>query len=117
MWRRRQMGERGSECSYYFRAGRPWHAFQLRCCCRRPHSLAEDSSRSPFYLPPLCSRPAGEAAEVLPQQLLRTYITYAKQTCRPKLQAADYDKVASVSSTAAATAEPLLRPPLMGTKP
>lgn len=33
---------------------------------------------------------------MLPQQMLRKYITYAKQTCRPKLQTADYDKVAQV---------------------
>ncbi|GAB4814991.1 hypothetical protein N2152v2_002037 [Parachlorella kessleri] len=34
--------------------------------------------------------------DVLPQELLRKYITYAKQTCRPRLQMADYDKVAQV---------------------
>lgn len=49
----------------------------------------------------LCSgeAPAPENADpdILPQALLRKYITYAKQTCRPKLQAADYDKVAQVS--------------------
>lgn len=28
--------------------------------------------------------------------MLRKYITYAKQTCRPKLQAGDYDKIAAV---------------------
>ena len=28
--------------------------------------------------------------------MLRKYITYAKQTCRPKLQNADYDKIATV---------------------
>jgi hypothetical protein len=28
--------------------------------------------------------------------MLRKYITYAKQTCRPRLQTADYDKVARV---------------------
>jgi DNA replication licensing factor MCM2 len=39
---------------------------------------------------------AGSDADVLPQQMLRKYITYAKQTCRPKLQAADYDKIAKV---------------------
>ena len=35
--------------------------------------------------------------DVLPQELLRKYITYAKMTCRPRLQMADYDKVAQVS--------------------
>jgi DNA replicative helicase MCM subunit Mcm2 (Cdc46/Mcm family) len=34
--------------------------------------------------------------DILPQELLRKYITYAKQTCQPKLQMADYDKVAAV---------------------
>lgn len=35
-------------------------------------------------------------AGMLSQQMLRKYITYAKQTCRPKLQSADYDKIAQV---------------------
>ena len=34
--------------------------------------------------------------DLLSQDTLRKYITYAKQTCKPKLQAADYDKVAQV---------------------
>ena len=49
---------------------------------------------------------AGETAaaaavdkDVLPQEMLRKYVTYAKQTCRPKLQNADYDKIATVSSS------------------
>eukprot|EP00887_Chlorella_sp_A99_P006785 scaffold2.g6785.t1 len=40
--------------------------------------------------------PADADPDILPQALLRKYITYAKQTCRPKLQAADYDKIAQV---------------------
>ncbi|KAL4856536.1 DNA replication licensing factor MCM2 [Chlorella vulgaris] len=32
----------------------------------------------------------------LSQQMLRKYITYAKQTCHPKLQTGDYDKIARV---------------------
>lgn len=43
---------------------------------------------------------AGSDPDVLPQQMLRKYITYAKQTCRPKLQAADYDKIAKVGAAA-----------------
>ena len=35
--------------------------------------------------------------DVLPQEMLRKYVTYAKQTCRPRLQNADYDKIATVS--------------------
>ncbi len=35
---------------------------------------------------------------LLPQDLLRKYITYAKKFCRPKLQNADYDKIATVYS-------------------
>lgn len=31
--------------------------------------------------------------DVLPQDLLRKYITYAKQHCRPVLQQADYDRI------------------------
>lgn len=34
--------------------------------------------------------------DVLPQEVLRKYVTYAKQTCQPKLQNADYDKIATV---------------------
>lgn len=34
--------------------------------------------------------------DILPQELLRKYITYAKQTCKPRLQAGDYDKIAAV---------------------
>ena len=34
---------------------------------------------------------------VLSQEMLRKYITYAKQSCHPKLQSADYDKIAQVS--------------------
>ena len=34
--------------------------------------------------------------DILPQATLRKYITYAKQTCKPKLQNADYDKIAAV---------------------
>ncbi len=45
-------------------------------------------------------RPAQEAGagdpDILAQAMLRKYITYAKQTCRPKLQNADYDKIATV---------------------
>ncbi|KAL4424005.1 hypothetical protein ABPG75_001306 [Micractinium tetrahymenae] len=39
---------------------------------------------------------SGSDPSMLSQQMLRKYITYAKQTCRPKLQMADYDKVAQV---------------------
>ncbi|GFR50357.1 hypothetical protein Agub_g12567 [Astrephomene gubernaculifera] len=31
--------------------------------------------------------------DVLPQELLRKYVTYAKQHCRPTLQQADYDRI------------------------
>ena len=50
---------------------------------------------------PQCSSRAAQEAgasdpDILPQPMLRKYITYAKQTCRPKLQNADYDKIATV---------------------
>jgi len=35
--------------------------------------------------------------DILPQEMLRKYITYAKQNTHPKLQNADYDKIATVS--------------------
>ena len=35
-------------------------------------------------------------ADIIPQATLRKYIAYAKQNCRPKLQNADYDKIAQV---------------------
>lgn len=56
----------------------------------------------PFIFLPCPARPSRSAGTsdgepgVLSQQMLRKYITYAKQTCRPKLQTADYDKVAQV---------------------
>ena len=34
--------------------------------------------------------------DILPQEDLRKYITFAKQSCKPKLQNADYDKIAAV---------------------
>ena len=34
--------------------------------------------------------------DMLPQEMLRKYVTYAKQNCKPKLQNADYDKIATV---------------------
>ncbi len=39
-----------------------------------------------------------EDKDLVPQEMLRKYVTYAKQTCRPKLQNADYDKIARVSN-------------------
>lgn len=49
---------------------------------------------------PLQAENAQEAGandpDILPQAMLRKYITYAKQTCKPKLQNADYDKIAAV---------------------
>ena len=42
--------------------------------------------------------PAPEEADpdIIPHDQLRKYIAYAKQSCRPKLQNADYDKIAQV---------------------
>ena len=41
---------------------------------------------------------AGETPpETISQDLLRKYITYAKDNCRPRLSSADYDKLATVS--------------------
>ena len=37
--------------------------------------------------------------DILPQELLRKYVTYAKQNCKPGLQNADYDKIATVRDT------------------
>ena len=36
--------------------------------------------------------------DIIPHDQLRKYIAYAKQNCRPKLQNADYDKIAQVCS-------------------
>ena len=49
-----------------------------------------------FPAPPPPSVRLGDDAEILPQQLLRKYITYAKQHCRPQLQQADYDRITKV---------------------
>jgi len=35
---------------------------------------------------------------IIPQELLRKYCTYAKQTCRPTFQSSDYEKIAAVSN-------------------
>lgn len=44
--------------------------------------------------------PAHADPDILPQETLRKYITYGKQHCKPKLQNADYDKIAAVRSCA-----------------
>ena len=44
--------------------------------------------------------PAHADPDILPQETLRKYITYAKQHCKPKLQNADYDKIAAVRFSA-----------------
>lgn len=36
--------------------------------------------------------------DIIPQDLLRKYITYAKQNCRPQLQQADYERLMDVYS-------------------
>ena len=38
----------------------------------------------------------GPAPKTISQELLRKYITYAKDNCRPRLSSADYDKLATV---------------------
>lgn len=44
-------------------------------------------------------RPAAaeEDPDIIDQETLRKYIAYAKQNCHPKLQNADYDKIAQVT--------------------
>eukprot|EP00983_Pelagomonas_calceolata_P124500 1161112-Pelagomonas_calceolata.AAC.11 len=37
--------------------------------------------------------------DMLRQDLLRKYLTYAKQHCRPQLQQADYDKIQRVGAS------------------
>ena len=39
----------------------------------------------------------GPPPKTISQDLLRKYITYAKDNCRPRLSSADYDKLATVS--------------------
>jgi DNA replication licensing factor MCM2 len=34
--------------------------------------------------------------DIIPQDVLRKYIAYAKANCHPKLQNADYDKISQV---------------------
>lgn len=38
----------------------------------------------------------GPPPKTISQELLRKYITYAKDNCRPRLSSADYDKLATV---------------------
>lgn len=40
--------------------------------------------------------PQEQDPDIISQDMLRKYITYAKQTCRPKLGATGYDKLAQV---------------------
>lgn len=40
--------------------------------------------------------PGTDDPDILSQNMLRKYITFAKQNCRPKLHAGDYDKIAAV---------------------
>ncbi len=40
----------------------------------------------------------GPPPKTVSQDLLRKYITYAKDNCRPRLSSADYDKLATVMS-------------------
>jgi DNA replication licensing factor MCM2 len=42
------------------------------------------------------TRPSDADPDILPQDMLRKYITFAKQTCKPRLQSGDYDKIAAV---------------------
>lgn len=60
------------------------------CKCSPAHT-----THAPAHASRSASTSGGEPG-MLSQQMLRKYITYAKQTCRPKLQTADYDKVAQV---------------------
>lgn len=62
-----------------------------------PH-LAPTHPLPPSALPLPLRRAANGDPDILPQALLRKYITYAKQMCRPKLQSADYDKIAQVGA-------------------
>lgn len=52
----------------------------------RAHPDAEVEENAAATLDPSC----------LTQDMLRKYITYAKLNCKPRLQNADYDKIAAV---------------------
>jgi hypothetical protein len=56
---------------------------KLRVCLGPPPSI--------FLLP--CLPCSAQDPDILPQDLLRKYVTYAKQNCRPTLQEADYDRI------------------------
>lgn len=43
-------------------------------------------------------QPSEQDPDIIEQETLRKYIAYAKQNCHPKLQNADYDKIAQVPS-------------------
>lgn len=53
-----------------------------------PHGAQEDQE----------NKAPEDDPDVIPQELLKKYITFAKQTCRPKLHQGDYDKIAIVYS-------------------
>ncbi len=41
-------------------------------------------------------RPAQVDPDIIPQAMLKKYIAYAKQNCRPQLQQADYERIQRV---------------------
>lgn len=45
---------------------------------------------------PFPTRSPTHDPDILPQALLRKYITYSKQNCKPMLQTADYDRITEV---------------------
>jgi DNA replicative helicase MCM subunit Mcm2 (Cdc46/Mcm family) len=63
---------------------------------------------SELHLRPVQPQVAADEAErdptIIPQELLRKYCTYAKQTCRPTFQANDYEKIAAVRPALPCTA-------------
>lgn len=56
-------------------------------------------------------QPSEQDPDIIEQETLRKYIAYAKQNCHPKLQNADYDKIAQVPFPPSHTAQNHLQGP------
>lgn len=70
--------------------GIEWHIVYVDCVMRRDQDVDPD---------------------MIPQDMLKKYITYAKQNCRPQLQQADYERIEKVRmhDSCAALTTPKLR--------
>ena len=68
-----------------------------RYVLRAPHMLQQIMTSLPLQAELNNANGPELELDMLSQDMLRKYITYAKANCRPKLQNADYEKITQVS--------------------